>query len=166
MLSYGSQGSKLTLVFVMHDQVINIHITHSVPVSETEGLVVHMLLYALDPSTGHGPIPGIHQGNFPGLGVHGMHLHLVVLHIEGDIGVVKEVVGKVFLNHITFVAAAYNEVIKTIMGIDLHDVPEDGFATYLHHGFGTCSAFFTYSCAESPGKKYYFHVFIVWLLFF
>ena len=52
-----------------------------------------------------------------------MHLYLVVLHVERDIGHVQKIVGKIFLDEITLVAAADHEVIHAMSGIALHDMP-------------------------------------------
>ena len=44
-----------------------------------------------------------------------VHFHLVVGHVEGDIGHVQEVVGEVFLDHIALVAAANDEVVDAMV---------------------------------------------------
>ena len=36
-----------------------------------------------------------------------------------------------------------NEVIDTVMGVHLHDVPKNGFAPDLNHGLGAGGRFFT-----------------------
>ncbi len=52
------------------------------------------------------------------------------------------VVQEVILDHVAAVSEAENELAHTVMGIHLHDVPEDGTAPDLHHRLGTEFGFF------------------------
>ena len=65
-----------------------------------------------------------------------MHGHLVVVHVEGDVGGVQEVVGEVLLDDVALVAAADDEVVDAVLRVDLEDVPEDGAAADLDHRLG------------------------------
>jgi hypothetical protein len=48
---------------------------------------------------------------------------------------VQKIVGKIFLNDIASVSQANDEFIKAMRLVDLHDMPDDRFATDLDHGF-------------------------------
>jgi len=62
--------------------------------------------------------------------------NLVVVHVEGDVGCVQEVVGEVFLDDVALVAETDDEVIDAVLGVELEDVPEDGAAADLDMGLG------------------------------
>ena len=83
--------------------------------------------------------------------------HLVVVHVEGDVGGVEEVVGEVLLDDVALVSAADDEVVDAVLGVDLEDVPEDGAAADLDHGLGADRGFFAEASAEAAGEDYCFH---------
>ena len=57
----------------------------------------------------------------------------------------QEIVGKPFLDHVLAIPRADDEVIEAVMGILLHDVPQNGLAADLDHGLGFKLAFFRYA---------------------
>ena len=65
-----------------------------------------------------------------------MNFHRILLHIEGYIGCVEEVVGEVLLDYVTLVATADDEIVDPVGGVGLHNVPEDGLAADLDHRLG------------------------------
>ena len=65
-----------------------------------------------------------------------VNFHLVVGHVEGDIRHVQKIVGKILLDDVALVAAANDEFIHAVSGIQFHDMPQDRLATDLDHGFG------------------------------
>ena len=65
----------------------------------------------------------------------GGHPHGAVTHVEGDITGVENVVGAVLLNHLSPVSITNDEVMDSVMAIDLQDVPQAWFATGFHHRF-------------------------------
>ena len=64
-----------------------------------------------------------------------MYKHLVVAmgEVEGDVGVVEEIVGEPFLDVLLFVAGTDDEVVVTIEGVFLHNMPENGHASDFDH---------------------------------
>ena len=84
-------------------------------------------------------------------------LHAVGAQVEGDVGQVQEVVGEVFLDHVALVAAADDEVVDAVGGVELHDVPEDRLAADLDHGLGLEVGFLGEARAETTGKNNGFH---------
>jgi hypothetical protein len=67
---------------------------------------------------------------------------------------------------VAFVPQAQYEIVKTVMGIDLHNVPEDGFATDLNKGLGTVLCFLPEagSHATTENHNFNFHVVLTGLL--
>jgi hypothetical protein len=81
----------------------------------------------------------------------------------------QKVIGKIFFDIISLVSQADNEIIDAIMRIDLHDMPENGLAADLDHGFGPKVGFFADAGSETTGKYDCFHggfliAFIFWPL--
>ena len=74
-------------------------------------------------------------------------------HVESYVRHMQEVVGEVFLDHVALVAATDHEVIHAMGGIQLHDVPENRFATDLDHGLGFEMCLFRDSGAEATSKN-------------
>lgn len=87
-----------------------------------------------------------------------MDVHAVGLHVEGDIRHMQKIIGEVFLDDVALVAAADNELIDAVTGVDLHDMPEDWHAADLHHGFGAHGSFFTQARAQPTCENHCFHV--------
>ena len=53
--------------------------------------------------------------------------------VDRHVGGVQEVVGEILLDHVALVAEADDEIVDAVMGVDLHDVPEDRLAADLDH---------------------------------
>ena len=45
------------------------------------------------------------------------------------------VVQEVILDHVAAISEAENELAHSVVGVHLHDVPQDGTPPDLHHGF-------------------------------
>lgn len=63
----------------------------------------------------------------------------------------QKVVGKIFFDNVALVAAANDEVIDTMVGVGLEDVPQDGLATDLDHGLGLGVGFFADAGTQATG---------------
>jgi hypothetical protein len=77
----------------------------------------------LKPSAGSGLIACVDQRDAPGFGHGVVHRHLVFGHVKGDIRGVQKVVGEVLLDDVALVAAADDEVVDPVSGVELEDVP-------------------------------------------
>jgi hypothetical protein len=82
---------------------------------------------------------------FPIFGMGFMYLHSVGTHVECDIRIFYEIVSKIFFDYISFIATADNKFIYTVVRINFHDMPENGFATNFDHRFWTDPAFLAYA---------------------
>ena len=112
----------------------------------------------VETSAGAGALAGVDEGDAPGLGDDLMNVHPVVVHVEGDVGGVEEVVGEELLDDVALVAEADDEVGDAVLGVDLEDVPEDGPAADLDHGLGAESGLLRDASAEAAGEDDCFHV--------
>jgi hypothetical protein len=83
-----------------------------------------------------------------------MDMHLVVAmgEVEGDVGVVEEIVGEPFLDVLLFVAGTDDEVVVAVEGVFLHDMPEDGHASDFDHRFWFENRFLGNARAKATGE--------------
>lgn len=152
-MQHRRQRSNLPVGSVVGHQIGDIHIAHAVVVGHQEGLMAHIGLNALDATAGHGVQAGIHHRDLPGFQVGGVNGHCAITmrEIKGHIAVVQEVVGKPFLDDMLLVARTDDELIVTVIGVFLHDVPENRLTADLDHGLGLECGFFRKAGAETAG---------------
>jgi hypothetical protein len=86
-----------------------------------------------------------------------MHFYLVVMQVNGNIGLVQEIVGKLFLCYITFIAKAGDEIVDPIGGVILHDMLNNWLPTNFYHGLGTYQGFFTETGTPPSRQDNCFH---------
>jgi hypothetical protein len=139
------------------DKVGNINIRDTIAIRKKKGLPPDIRSNPLNPTAGHRIDPCVDQRHLPWLGVAVVYLYRVMAHIERNITHVKKVVGKVLFDHISFEAEANHEFIIPVMRVDLHDMPEDGLASDLDHGFGSHDRLFADSCSQAPCQDYHLH---------
>ena len=100
---------------------------------------------------------GIHKGDGPrfcGMIVDDPFIHIAK--VKGYIRLMEKIVSEVFLDAISLISQADDEVVETKMGIGLHDMPENWLLTDFNHRFRLQVGFFTDSCAETTCKDNYF----------
>ena len=85
-----------------------------------------------------------------------MHFHAVFSHVKCDVRHVQKIVCKIFLDDVALIATANDKVINAVMGIGLHDVPQDWLTTYLNHGLWLGVSFLTDTSTQSTSKNYCF----------
>lgn len=149
---------ELAVLLMEGDQGGDVDVADAVAIGEAEVVAIEVGPDALESAAGHGLLAGVDEGDTPGLGVLLMDLHAVGAQVEGDVGHVQEVVGEVLLDHVALVAAADDEVIDAVGGVELHDVPKDRLAADLHHGLGLEIGLLGQACAEATGKDDGFHI--------
>jgi hypothetical protein len=81
----------------------------------------------------------------------------VFFDVDENIGAVQNVVRKIFLDDVTFIAEANDEVVQPVMGVIPHNVPKDGVGADLDHWLWSYLSFFGQTRAHSPGKYHHFH---------
>ena len=156
---YGTYCCKFTLCMVESDFGSDVDVGDSVTIGEAKGFVwFEIFCHAFKTTSGSSIFTGVYKGYFPWLCIMLVDLHAVVLHVERYVGHVKKIVGKVFFNDISFVAAAYNKVVYAVSGVELHDVPEDWFASYFDHGFWLEVRLFGDSRPQASCENDCFHV--------
>ena len=154
----GRQRCLQAVLLVKGEQVANVDITHTIAVGQAKGiLVLDMLGHPFQATAGHCLGAGVDEGDAPGLGVALVHFHAVVRQIEGYVGHVQEIVGKVFLDDIALVATANHKIVDAVVGIRLQDVPEHRHATDFDHRLRFDVCFLGNAGAETTGQNDSFH---------
>ena len=69
----------------------------------------------------------------------------------------QEIVGEIFLDDVTLVAAANDEVMDAVERVSFHDVPKDRLATDFDHGFWSSGGFLAYPRSQSTREYDCFH---------
>jgi len=143
---------------VVRDQGGDVHVGDAVAVGEADGLVVgEVAAHPGQTAAGKGGFTGVYQGDLPGFGLLAAHFHVIEIHIEGDITGVQEIVGEVFLDHITLVATTDDEVVDAVVAVNLEDVPQDRLAADLHHRLGPQVGLLRKPGTKSTGQDDGFH---------
>jgi hypothetical protein len=114
----------------------DVHVSHAVAVGHAEGLAGDVLRHPLQAAAGHGGRAGVDQGHAPVLGAAIVDGQLVLSQVDRHVRLVQEVVGEIFLDHVALVTKAHHELAHAVLGVALHDVPEDRLAADFHHGLG------------------------------
>jgi hypothetical protein len=63
----------------------------------------------------------------------------------------QKVVGKILFDYVSLVAAANDELVDSMRGVRLHDVPQNGFAADLDHRLGSQVRFLGNTRTEASG---------------
>ena len=77
------------------------------------------------------------------------HLVLAAGKIKRNIAGMQEVIREPLLDHVLLVARADDKVVKAVVGIFLHDMPEDRHSTDLYHRFRAKLGFLGYTGAKT-----------------
>ena len=127
------QGRDLAVLLVECHQRVQIHVGNAVAVGQHERLIPNVIADTFDTTARHRVQSGIDQRHAPRLGIVVMHLHLVLRQIEGHIRRMQEIIGKILFYYILFVAQTDHKIIESILGIVLHDMPENRLFSDLDH---------------------------------
>ena len=86
-----------------------------------------------------------------------MNFHLVTGEVNGDICVMNEIIHEILFDHIALVTKTDDELVKPVLAVNFHDMPEDGFAPNFNHWFGAYIRLFRDPGAQAAGKYDNFH---------
>jgi len=146
------------MLFVEGNRFGDVDVAHSISVSHTEGIFSSNIVRDfLESTASTNTISSIDEGHAPGLGDTLVNLHLILFHVESDVGHMQEIIREVFLDQVAFVPTADYEIVDAVSGIDLEDMPEDRTAPDFDHRFGTCAGLFTQPCSLAACQNDSFH---------
>ena len=127
------------------EQAADVHVAETVAVGKKERVVVLKIAgNALQAATGLGFEAGVGEGDSKILFVvsaHELDLRFAAK-TNSEVTVHGFVVQEVILDHVSAISKAENELAHPVVGVHLHDVPQNGTASDLHHRLGPEFGFF------------------------
>ena len=135
----------------------DIDVADSVAVCEQKGLVPYIFLNPLDAAARHGIQPRFGQGYLPGLRIIVVIRIFVRFQIDRHIRLIEIIVGEKTLDDIALISQTHNKIVESVMGIFLHDMPQNRLSANFDHRLGFQMRFFADPRSESPCKNHYFH---------
>ena len=96
------------------DQLADVHVRDPVAIGEAERTLVQIAADPLQPAARLRVVAGVDDRHTPGLRVLLVDVESVGRHVEGDIGVVKEVIGEVLLDHVPLLPHADDEIVDVV----------------------------------------------------
>src|SRR5208337_5141265 len=66
--------------------------------------------------------------------------------VSGDIGYMEVIIGKILFDHIAFISREDDELIKTVVGINFHNIPSNGHPPNHYYGFWFDPCFLAQAC--------------------
>jgi len=130
---YRGERSQTTLLPVEGNQILDVEIAHAVAICQAKSFAIQMMTNALQAAASHRGFAGIDQRDAPRLNAVVQEAQLALAHVEGHVAHVQDVIGEVFLDVVAFVAAADDEIVDPVVGVQLHDVPKNRLAADLDH---------------------------------
>ena len=122
-------------------------------------VLADVFLDARQAAAGHRVLAGVGEGD-------GEFLFVVLIVVgdgpelaqrQRDVAVHRLVIEEIFLDDVAFVAQAKNELGMTVVGVRLHDVPEDRPAADFDHRLGSIFGFFAQTGALAAAQDDDFH---------
>ncbi len=156
----GGQSTYLAGSPVRNDAGVDIDRRETVAVGQQKWLPVrNVALNRLDPVGGHRVFAGVGKRDVPVLFIVPVVAGDVRLaaQIQRDVTGVPKVVPEIIFDHIALVAEAQHKVPVAVVGVGLHDVPQDGPVADGDHRFGTIFRLFTETGALSSAENDDFH---------
>src|SRR6266404_5802602 len=143
---WDGRNSREPAVLAMKvEQAADVHVAQAVAVCKQEGVVVFEITgNALQAATGLGFEAGVGESDGEILFVvsaHELDLRLAAK-ANSEVTIHGFVVQEVILDHVAAVSEAEDKLAHSVVGVHLHDVPQNGSAPDLHHRFGPEFGFF------------------------
>ncbi len=142
----GGKGADFAGSFVGSDAGVDFDGAQAVAVSEEKCFALRdVALDGFDAEGRHGVLAGIGQRNGPIFFVVTVMAGDFgsVTKFEGDVAGVPEIVPEVIFDHVTLVPKAEDEFLVPVVGVGLHNMPENRPTANGHHRLGPVLRFFT-----------------------
>src|ERR1051325_7647446 len=81
-----------------------------------------------------------------------MNVHAVLAHMERHVRRMEKVVREILFDHVALVAEADDEVVESLVAVDLHHVPQHRTAADLDHRFRPHAGLFGDARPQSAGQ--------------
>ena len=97
---------------------------------------------------------GVVQPDRPVLVPAPLHLHRAASQLDRHVAGQRRVLREVAFDHLALVAERDHEVAEAVVGIDLHDVPENRVGPDLDHRLGLLNSLFGQPASRPAGKNH------------
>ena len=121
---HSSDCRKFFMFFMKFNKFAYIYIRNSISVSKHKCFISDKFTYPFNTAACHRIETCVNNSNSPWLRKLFMHYHIVfIAEIECNIAVMKKIIGKPFFNNMLLISRTNYKIIKSIVGISLHDMP-------------------------------------------
>ena len=79
------------------------------------------------------------------------HVVVAIGEVISDVRCVQEIVREVLLDYMLLIARTDDKLVVAVVGVELHNVKQDGHPAQFHHGLWFKLAFFRNSGAKATG---------------
>jgi hypothetical protein len=144
------------LLVVEVEQSADVHLPDAVAVGEHEGVGVDVVAHAPEAAAGGRQEAGLGTGHLPILvGVVAVEGGLVLaVHLEREVRDLLAVAQEELLDQPALVAQAEDELAEPVVGVDLHDVPQDRLLADLHERLGHPLGLLAQACAHAAAQDH------------
>src|SRR6476620_407553 len=131
---------------------VDVDIAQAIAICCAKRLVPHVRFHALETAASLRVLARVQYRHAPWFRTSLMHFHCWSMRnaeIERYVRIVQRIVGDVLLNYVPLIPDADDEVVHSLRGVDLHDMPENRSAADLDHRLWAQIRFFAKSRAET-----------------
>jgi hypothetical protein len=143
---------QLSVVVVERHKPIERHIGDSIAVGKHERLAIDERRKAPYAPSSQRIETGTDQMDFPGFLVAPAPLHGAGTEIDREVACHIGKLQEEILHYLGLVAKRHHELVESVGGIELHDVPENGMLADLHHWLGDGDRLLGKPSAEASGE--------------
>jgi hypothetical protein len=129
----------------------------TVPIRAHEGFVADQVREALEAPTRHRVRPGVDQVDFPIALLPHPHVDFAGSEVNRQVVVCGVQRAKVILDYLLTIAARDDELFEAGVGIELHQVYENGLSADLDHGLRTDRRLLRKAGTEAACEQHDFH---------
>jgi len=150
-------GDKFSVAFVKRDEFLDVHIADAIAIGAHEGFVFEQGGEAAQAAAGHGVQPSVDERDFP---VENRALDGGLFpggHVDGEIRVECVIIKEEGFHVFRLVSKSQREVRESIVGVNVHDMPDHGLPADGDHGFRNVIGVFGEAGAIAAGEDYGFH---------
>src|ERR1039458_857828 len=141
----------------------DVQVGNAIAVCQKERVVIDVLLNPFHAPAGHGGQAGVSQCDLEVLfAVYVVELDLrLAPEADGEVVVHCLVVQEVLFDHVAAISQAQDKLAEATVGIELHDVPEDGSTANFDHRFRPEFGLLAQARTEPSAQHHYFHAILL-----
>ncbi len=134
------------------EQLLQVYVAHTIAVSDHESVVFQPGFEPLDAASGVRFLARVHQVYNPVVALPAVRFDAASGKIESHAAVQAVIIEKVSFYIVASVTERDEEFFEAVMGVVLHDMPEDRMPAYFHHRLWFYFSLFREAAADAPGQ--------------